>query len=104
MRVALLALMLALPARADDAPRVVLEVRDGVFYDREGQAHAVAGGAWLDGSTLLASGKELASLRAENVALREAPATAPSSVLVAVAVVFVAGLAGGFALGWAVRR
>ncbi len=104
MRAAALVLLLAFAARAEEPPRVVVQVRDGYVRKLDGETLQIRGGAWLDGPTLMATGKEVAALRAENSSLREAPVAPPSSLAVAVLVGVAVGLAGGVAMTlWATR-
>lgn len=86
-----LALVLALRMATGDAspaPAAALEVDEVTTASLElvdGTHRDVAGGAWMPDSTLVASGKELAQLRAEKATWDAAPP--PVGVSVAVAVV-----------------
>ncbi len=96
MKAVALALLVAFPAWAQE--RVVLQVREATLTDPAGAVHFVQGGAYLDGPTLLATGKEMASLRAENAGLRAAPVVPPGSVVAAALICLAVGFAGGVAL------
>ncbi len=97
MRAALLVLLLALPVGAQE--KTVLEVREGTITTMGGETVPVTGGAYLDGPALLSTAKELAALKAENVALREAPGSPPAVLLVTAVVCLLAGAALGVAVG-----
>ncbi len=97
MKAALLVLLLALPVGAQE--KMVLEVREGSITTMGGETVPVTGGAYLDGPTLLSSAKELATLRAENAALKESPGSPPAVLLVTAVVCLLAGAAVGVALG-----
>ncbi len=90
-RVLALAVLLVTGSARADGPRVVLEVERGTLTTVEGREATVRGGAYLDNDTLLATSKELAALRAENRALREAPVFGPAAVIVAVVVAAAVG-------------
>ncbi len=93
MRSALLALLLALPALAE--PRTVLEVRKGSLELVGGEMVTVVGGAYLPPESLLANGKELAALRAENAALKEDPVSTPPAILGVGVICLVLGFVAG---------
>lgn len=76
-----LALLLAVPALADDVPLAV-EVRTGLIETVGGGRLEVAGGAYLPHARLMANAQELAKLRAENISLRESVSVAPTAVWV----------------------
>lgn len=98
MRAAALALLLALPARAQDPPREVIEVESGILHTLDGGTVEVMGGAYLTDPALLSTGRELAGLRAQNEELRKAPVAAPTSIAVAVLIGLALGTVGGVAL------
>ena len=78
MRTIALALLVSLPCAAQDVPPAV-EVYEGLFTpadDRGVELH-VKGGAYLPPERLLATGKELVRLRAENASLRESVSSVP---------------------------
>ena len=91
-----LALALAIPAWAqDDAPRVVIRVRDGTLTDASGATRSVDAGLFLPTDTAVSVARELVGLRAENEALKKDPPTAtPWQVVVAVLVGVVVGAGG----------
>lgn len=97
-----LALVLALRLMSGEldggAPREVDEVQSGSFVMVDGGTLAVDGGAYLPADSLLATGQELASLRAENAALKAEPAPAPSGVVLVVVAVVAATLGAGITL------
>lgn len=103
MRAVALLLLLSLPARGQDAPRLVLQVQDGYVRTLTGDTVQVKGGAYLDGPSLIASGREMAELRAQNAALKEAPVAPPSSLVVALFAGLAIGLAGGFVIAWVAK-
>lgn len=102
MKTALLALLLALPVGAEE--RVVIEATEGVLHTPDGGAVVVGEGAYLPAESLLSAGKELATLRAENEALKAAPPTPPAAIVVAVVVGVLLGLAGGISIDLVLRR
>lgn len=93
-----LALLLSTGVRAEDL--VVEEVQAGTLQLVDGRSLEVQGGAYLPPATLLATSRELAGLRAENKALKEAPVASPPILLIA----FGAGLVlGAGAVAFALR-
>lgn len=95
---ALLALVLALPARADDAGVQFVEATSAVVLTPSGAFVAVDGGAWLADAAIDRLYAEQARLAAENAVLKTTPPPTPVGVVVALVV----GLVGGAALAtWA---
>lgn len=95
----LLVALLALPASAQDElrdERVVLEVESATVRTLEGHTYAVKGGGYLSQASWLASARELAALRAENQALRNAPSVTPMAIVVASSIAVVVGFGLGF--------
>ncbi len=75
--------------------REVDEVKTGSLELADGRHLDVDGGAYMPEPSLVATGKELAQLRAENAALKSAPPdTRPVSVIVAVAAFVLGGALG----------
>lgn len=77
-----LALALALScglAQAEDVPRAIEVQRASITpRDEPGVVLEVTGGAYLPPARLLATGRELAALRAENASLRESVSAVPA--------------------------
>lgn len=95
MRAVMLALLLALPCRAQDGG-IVLDGSAVVTTDAG--VYLLPSAVCLDETAAVRVAKELASHRAAEPVLREAPTATPVAVIVAVGV----GVAAGVALGaWA---
>lgn len=95
-----LALLLALHMATGQAPdggaREVDQLSAASLTLVDGTHRDVDGGWYLPDDSMLATGKELASLRAENATLKAAPdATAPSIVVAIAAFLVGAGLTAG---------
>ncbi len=90
------ALLVGAPARADD----VVDVQRASILTAAGLTVEVEGGTWLSTAQTMRTGQELASLRAQNEALRQAP---PMPPLWTIAVALGVGLACGVAIGMAGR-
>ncbi len=93
---AALALLLALPAQAQ-------EVRDGYLRLADDTTVQVTGGVYLPSAKAQERARELVSLKAENERLRAAPVATPTAVVVALAIGITVGLGGAAALAVAVK-
>lgn len=90
-----------------DAPRMVIDVRDGVINATNGEEFAVTGGVYLTDPALLDTARALAGLRAQLAVLNAHPPETPApplAVIIACVVVMAAGFAGGLAVSHAFPR
>lgn len=88
------------PEPPTDSPRM-LEVDHAKVGAKDGAELRVVGGCWLSERECIATGREVAALRAENASLRKSWAGPPSIVAVVAAVVV--ALPVGFFVGRAIR-
>lgn len=98
-----LLLLFAFPAWAQEqagAPLAILEVQTAVILTPDDRTIQVIGGVWLDAETTIGVAQEVAALRAENKALREADTLSPRLVVMAL----VAGLSLGLGTAFILRR
>lgn len=98
MRALAAALVLRLMSGQLDGGREVDEVRAGSLDLVDGGHLDVDGGAYLPADSLLATGQELAQLRAQNAAFQSQAAPAPSVVAFVVVAVLAATLGAGVTL------
>lgn len=84
--------------------REVIEVRDGLIVDVNGNAQEVKGGGYFPEKSLISIAQEVASLRAENQALKSSPVATPTILAGTALVAVILGIVSGALLAAQVRR